>query len=69
MAHKIILSVEIPHQYPVTLVQTSAAKDNPHFMVVYGEQVNSNLDYLDAANELGSCIMHALCCAGEIINA
>lgn len=36
------------------------------FRVRYGMQVRKDLNYTTAAEELGHCIMHALCCEGKI---
>lgn len=41
---------------------------NKKFTVVYGLQVSTNLDYLPACTELGSCILHALACDGQVNN-
>ena len=38
------------------------------FTVVYGLQVKKDLNYGEAASELGSCIMHALACEGKLDN-
>lgn len=38
------------------------------FTVVYGLQVKKDLDYGEAAMELGSCIMHTLACEGKLDN-
>lgn len=50
--------------FPIHLDQQG--KDR--FTVVYGLQVKKDLDYGEAAMELGSCIMHALACEGELDN-
>lgn len=39
------------------------------FTVTYWKQVKTNLSYATAAEELGSCIMHALACEGVVDNA
>lgn len=41
-------------------------RDN--FTVTYGAHVNEALTYGEAATELGSCIMHALSCEGQVDN-
>lgn len=38
------------------------------FTVIYGQQVKTHLTYAQAAAEYGSCIMHALACAGQLDN-
>jgi len=35
------------------------------FAVVYGLQVKERLTYVQAAHELGECIMHAIACESE----
>ena len=50
--------------YDIVLSQTEP--DN--FMVQYGAEVKSNLDYAQAAKSMGFCIMHALSCDGKIDN-
>ena len=46
---------DIVHAWPITLDQYGP--DN--FTVTYGKQIKDELDYADAARELGYCIMHA----------
>lgn len=60
ICHQTLLS----HQYPVRLIQTG--KDR--FIVEYGKQIRTNLNYEEAALEYGSCIMHALACEGLLDN-
>ena len=50
--------------YNIVLSQTEP--DN--FTVQYGEEIESNLDYSQAAKSIGFCIMHALACDGKINN-
>ena len=38
------------------------------FRVTYGMQVKTKLTYLEAAAELGQCIMHSLACEGKLNN-
>lgn len=38
------------------------------FRVTYGLQAKDNLSYVEAANEYGLCLFHALACAGLIDN-
>lgn len=52
------------HQFDVVLVQTSECL----FRVEYGADIRDNLTYEEAAMNLGSCLMHARCCNGEIEN-
>ena len=49
---------------PIMLHQE--AKDR--FTVTYWKQVTDGLTYSQAATELGSCIMHALACDGQLDN-
>ena len=49
---------------PIKLIQSGIDR----FEVHYGLQVNKDLNYIDAAAELGSCIMHALACASRLDN-
>jgi hypothetical protein len=39
------------------------------FTVTYGKQIKHRLDYIDAATELGCCIMHALACDSLLDNS
>lgn len=48
----------------VTLQQRG--KDN--FLVRYGRQCHEELNYGQAAMELGSCLMHQLACDGKLDN-
>jgi hypothetical protein len=41
---------------------------NKRFRVTYGKQVKSQLNYNDAAAELGLVLMHALQCEGRLDN-
>jgi hypothetical protein len=52
-------------QFPITLAQ----RGPDDFRVTYGKQVKSELNYSQAARELGSCIMHALACESKIDNS
>jgi hypothetical protein len=40
--------------------------DCDNFTVQYGAEIESNLDYSQAAKSMGFCIMHALSCDGKI---
>ena len=51
-------------QYPIQLIQTGIDR----FTVRYGLQVKKQLDYGDAATELGCCIMHKLACDSLLDN-
>ena len=42
--------------------------NHDNFTVQYGAEVESNLDYSQAAKSIGFCIMHALSCDGKINN-
>jgi hypothetical protein len=50
-------------QYTVALFQHKSRK---RYAVAYGLQYESGLDYVQAAKDYGLCLMHALCCAGEL---
>ena len=57
--------------YSISIKQTNrkifrGTKDR--FTVTYGKQVSKKLSYNEAAQELGACIMHALCCEGKLGN-
>ena len=60
-AMKEVLKIEIAG-YDIVLSQTEP--DN--FTVQYGAEIESNLDYSQAAKSIGFCIMHALSCDGEL---
>jgi hypothetical protein len=49
-------------EYPIKLIQTGIDS----FTVVYGQQVTKGLSYVEAAKELGCCIMHGATCQGKI---
>lgn len=51
-------------EFPISLQQHG--KDN--FTVVYGLQVDKQLNYGNAAAKLGQAIMHALACEGRLDN-
>ena len=45
------------------------SQDGPiDFEVRYGKQVRRGLSYVEAAHELGECILHALSCGGTVDN-
>ena len=48
--------------YNIILLQNN----HDNFTVQYGAEVESNLDYSQAAKSVGFCIMHALSCDGKI---
>ena len=48
--------------YDIVLLQN----DCDNFTVKYGAEVESNLDYSQAAKSIGFCVMHALSCDGKI---
>lgn len=50
-------------------ISLSQHKTTKRFKVEYGEQVQSNLSYSDAAKELGYHIMHALACESNLDNS
>lgn len=39
-----------------------------NFHVQYGRQIKRRLTYVEAATELGECIMHSLACNGQLDN-
>ena len=51
-------------QNPITvrLIQT----DFDRFTVRYGKQIKTDLNYSDAAHELGACLMHYAACDGRL---
>lgn len=56
--------VEYKHaDFTLRLTQTGPGR----FTVNYGLSERRNLTYPQAAKELGECIMHALCCEGQIL--
>ena len=50
--------------FPIELRQNGVGRYS--FNVRYGMQHRKNLTYTQAAEDLGQCIMHALCCEGKI---
>ena len=56
-----IFKIEIAG-YAIVLLQNEP--DN--FTVHYGAEIESNLDYSQAAKSIGFCMMHALSCGGKI---
>jgi gamma-glutamyl:cysteine ligase YbdK (ATP-grasp superfamily) len=48
--------------YTITLTQTGKHR----FTVTYGHEETKNLNYNEAAERLGYCILHALACEGKI---
>lgn len=50
--------------FPIKLEQSSDGK----FRVTYGQQVRSDLGYLEAAREFGLSYFHALACDGKLEN-
>ena len=55
---------ELGLAFPIRLWQRGP--DN--FTVCYGLQVRKGLDYTSACTEIGSAILHALCCDGRADN-
>ena len=53
---------EIMRSFPIRLEQTGIES----FTVTYGRQITKQLDYNQAALELGACLMHALACEGKL---
>ena len=40
--------------------------NHDNFTVQYGAEIESNLDYSQAAKSIGFCVMHALSCDGKL---
>lgn len=55
----------ISGQYPIELFQQGVDQ----FTVRYGEEIQKNLTYAEAARGLGFALMHALACAGRLDNS
>jgi hypothetical protein len=60
-----IFTALVAGQHSVRLYRTKSGK---RFTVTYGKQVTRGLTYKQAADELGSSIMHALACNGMVDN-
>ena len=58
-----IFKIEIAG-YNIILLQNN----HDNFTVQYGAEIESNLDYSQAAKAVGFCIMHASSCDGKINN-
>mgnify|MGYP001589649026 FL=1 len=56
------IRVNVKGSYPIELFKVGPED----LTVVYGKDVKLGLDYNEAASRLGSCIMHALACAGKL---
>lgn len=53
--------------FEIKLVQTTNRTTRPNaFQVIYGQQVDHDLTYTEAAAKLGEAIMHACACAGTL---
>lgn len=50
--------------FPIELRQVGSGRHS--FSVRYGMQHRKNLTYTQAAEDLGHCLMHALCCEGKL---
>ena len=48
--------------YPITV-----ERGEKTYRVKYGAHVASRLSYVEAAHELGECILHALTCEGKTL--
>jgi hypothetical protein len=55
-------------EWNITLEQQASGRSRD-FTVTYGSQVKDHLTYAQAARELGSCLMHALSCEGQVDNS
>ena len=64
MKKRPVFTVVVPNEYPVSLAQ----QGNKLFTVAYGADVKTDLHYQHACIQLGSAILHALACAGQINN-
>ena len=61
LGYKPVQTMETESQYAVTLWRHSK---RGRLAVTYGCHYADNLTYTGAAEELGSCLMHALACNG-----
>lgn len=62
------LCFELPDAaFPIKLEQHETARGL--FRVTYGKQVRDGLNYVDAAHELGECILHALACDSKLVDS
>lgn len=59
---KMNVCLEMPLVFDIKVEQSAHGK----FRVTYGKQVRRDLDYVEAAHELGECIFHALACEGKV---
>lgn len=50
----------------VTLFQS--LRNPKRYAVTYGKQFTIGMDYSQAADELGKCIMHAAVCSGALVS-
>lgn len=57
------------NNFSIKLEQHETQNPKATFKVTYGLQVRSNLEYGQAAKELGECIFHALACDGKLIDS
>jgi hypothetical protein len=64
MSVQVCYESTVEGQATVTLLQHGCNK----FSVQYGKQSTGITDYNRAAMNLGSCLMHALACAGKVDN-
>lgn len=51
------------HDVRLTSIKTRKPEK---FRVVYGQQISKDLNYSDACKELGECLLHSMCCKGEL---
>ena len=63
---KTCYELTIPGQCPIKLEQSEGVK--ALFRVTYGADQRNSLTYAQACRELGSVILHALACNGDINN-
>lgn len=63
MGTKVVFKLD-GYAFPIKVLQNSRRK----FTVMYGKQVREGLSLGDAADELGSSIMHLMSCEGKIDN-
>ncbi len=69
MKSKLITEIKLDGQYSIKLFQTKKGNKeglNQRFSVGYGAHFTQGLDYTQACDELGACIMHQNSCDGKM---
>jgi len=59
---KQIITTFTDGDYPVQIIATGVNR----FNVVYGADIRTGLNWLEAAHEFGECVFHSLECAGKV---